>query len=318
MLSPIAVDPNSVATLAFARRLAGNDLSVMISGESGTGKEVFARFIHAASPRRDGPFIAINCAAIPEQMLEALLFGYERGAFTGATSAHAGKFEQAHGGSILLDELTEMPLSLQAKLLRVIQEREVERLGGRTTLALDVRVFATTNRNLKQEVADGNFREDLYYRLNVLPLMLIPLRERPRDILPLVDHLLDKTGRDILLTDCARRKLLDYHWPGNVRELENVVQRSVALASRRSFVLDEGDLLFEAAHEESTVDTVPDSGSELCLEEQVRLFEERVIASTLDAVAGNRALAAQRLGISPRTLRHKLARIREAEALANG
>ena len=188
----VAAAKSSVDLQALARRVADTDATVLINGESGTGKEVLARFIHRHSPRKDGPFIAINCAAIPESMLEATLFGYEKGAFTGAAQAYAGKFEQANQGTILLDEITEMDISLQAKLLRVLQEREVERLGGRKTLSLDVRVLATTNRTLRDEVKAGRFREDLFYRLNVFPLQLLPLRERPQDIVPLAEQLLER------------------------------------------------------------------------------------------------------------------------------
>src|SRR3954471_3927049 len=215
---------------ALARRVAASDCTVLIVGESGTGKEVLARFIHRCSPRSRQPFIAVNCAAIPENMLEAMLFGYERGAFTGAHAAHPGKFEQAQGGTLLLDEVTEMPLALQAKLLRVLQEREVERLGGRTPVSLDVRVLATTNRNLRAEVAAGRFREDLYYRLNVFPLALAPLRVRRDDVLPLAMQLLSgrcRPGDKIpALSAEAAHLLLTYPWPGNVRELDNLLQRA--------------------------------------------------------------------------------------------
>src|SRR5882762_10330623 len=187
---PVACAAASMRLTELARRVAASDCTVLIVGESGSGKEVLARFIHPCSPRRAEPFIAVNCAAIPENMLEAMLFGYERGAFTGAHAAHSGKFEQAQGGTLLLDEITEMPLGLQAKLLRVLQEREVERLGGRTPIALDVRVLATTNRRLREDVAAGRFREDLYYRLNVFQLALAPLRGRRADVLPLAMRLL--------------------------------------------------------------------------------------------------------------------------------
>jgi two-component system, response regulator FlrC len=218
----------------LARRVAASDCTVLIAGESGTGKEVLARFIHRNSARADRAFIAVNCAAIPENMLEAILFGYERGAFTGAHAAHPGKFEQAQGGTLLLDEVTEMPLGLQAKLLRVLQEREVERLGGRMPVALDVRVLATTNRNLRGEVGAGRFREDLYYRLNVFPLTTAPLRERRDDVLPLAMHVLNarcRAGDPVpALSAEAAHVLLTHSWPGNVRELDNVMQRALILA----------------------------------------------------------------------------------------
>ncbi|WP_448506916.1 sigma-54-dependent transcriptional regulator, partial [Immundisolibacter sp.] len=219
--APVAEDPRSRELLALAARVADSDVSVLLTGESGTGKEVVARYIHRHSPRRDGPFVAINCAAIPDNMLEATLFGYEKGAFTGATNAHAGKFEQAHGGTLLLDEISEMPLGLQAKLLRVLQEREVERLGGKQAIALDVRILATSNRDLTAEVVAGRFREDLYYRLAVFPLHIWALRERPADILPLARRLLARHWQRQtpapVLSDAAASALVGYAWPGNVR-----------------------------------------------------------------------------------------------------
>src|SRR5690348_9672506 len=234
-LEPVAVDNSSRLIMDLARRVAGTDCSVLIVGESGTGKEVLARLIHRASPRAGKPFVAINCAAIPENMLEAMLFGYEKGSFTGAHAAHAGKFEQAQGGTLLLDEITEMPLALQAKLLRVLQEREVERLGGRTRVSLDVRVIATTNRRLREAVAAGRFREDLYYRLNVFPLAIAPLRQRRDDVLPLAMQLLTsrcRPGEPIpALSAEAAHPLLTYGWPGNVRELDNLLQRALILVT---------------------------------------------------------------------------------------
>ncbi|HEU4604350.1 MAG TPA: sigma-54 dependent transcriptional regulator, partial [Steroidobacteraceae bacterium] len=231
----VAVADASRRLADLARRVAQSDCTVLIAGESGTGKEILARFIHRNSSRAAKPFVALNCAAIPENMLEAILFGYERGAFTGAHASHPGKFEQAQGGTLLLDEVTEMPLGLQAKLLRVLQEREVERLGGRMPIALDVRVLATTNRNLRGEVAEGRFREDLYYRLNVFPLATAPLRERRDDVLPLAMRLLTsrcRPGERIPAVSAdAAHLLLTYPWPGNVRELDNVMQRAVILAN---------------------------------------------------------------------------------------
>src|SRR5690606_20631163 len=231
----VAIADSSRRLADLARRVAASDCTVLISGESGTGKEVLARFIHRHSPRANRPFVAVNCAAIPENMLEAILFGYEKGSFTGAHASHPGKFEQAQGGTLLLDEVTEMPLSLQAKLLRVLQEREVERLGGRSSISLDVRVLATTNRNLRAEVAEGRFREDLYYRLNVFPLQTLPLRERRDDVLPLAMRLLTArcpAGERIpALSADAAHMLLLYPWPGNVRELDNVMQRALILAN---------------------------------------------------------------------------------------
>jgi len=233
--APISFAEHSRRLVDLARRVAATDCTVLIVGESGTGKEVLARFLHLESTRSRGPFVAVNCAAIPETMLEALLYGHEKGAFTGAHAAHPGKFEQAQGGTLLLDEITEMPLQLQAKLLRVLQEREVERLGGRTAVPLDVRVLATTNRNLRAEVAGGRFREDLYYRLNVFPLAIAPLRERREDILPLAMQLIAshcRPGERIpAISAAAAQLLLTYRWPGNVRELDNLLQRALILAS---------------------------------------------------------------------------------------
>ena len=231
----IAEDLRTRELVELAARVAASDATVMIGGESGTGKEVLARYIHRHSARVDGPFIAINCAAIPDNMLEAVLFGYEKGAFTGAVRASAGKFEQAQGGTLLLDEISEMSLPLQAKLLRVLQEREVERLGGRDLIQLDVRVLATSNRHLREEVAAGRFREDLFYRLNVFPLTLPALRERPRDILPLARHLMERhlRGGEILppFEPEAEARLLAHRWPGNVRELDNLMQRALILCN---------------------------------------------------------------------------------------
>lgn len=321
----IASDPKTLALTALARRLADNDLTVMISGESGTGKEVFARFIHQQSQRADAPFVAINCAAIPENMLEAMLFGYEKGAFTGAQAAHPGKFEQAQGGTLLLDEISEMGQPLQAKLLRVLQEREVERLGGRKVMNLDVRVIATTNRDLKAEVNEGNFREDLFYRLNVLPLNLPPLRDRTGDILPLAEAILraNPTARSLRFSSAAIRRLAEYSWPGNVRELTNVVQRAAVLSD--GCTIEEGHLLFEAEPVRVASVDLPSSADDsaripgdethvVSLEEDLRAREREVIFEALRTDGGSREAAAARLGISPRTLRHKLARLREEGA----
>jgi len=231
----VAVDPESKRSLGLARRIAENDATVLISGESGTGKEVYARFIRDHSARADKPFVAINCAAIPENMLEASLFGYEKGAFTGALAAHAGKFEQAQGGTLLLDEISEMDLGLQAKILRVLQEREVERLGSTRTLSLNVRLIATSNRDLPEEVRAARFRADLYYRLNVMSLKLPALRERRGDILPLARRAVQACARAghaaLSLSADAERKMLHYDWPGNARELTNIVQRAAWLAA---------------------------------------------------------------------------------------
>src|SRR4051812_42234000 len=320
-LEPVAVDNSSRLILDLARRVAATDCTVLIVGESGTGKEVLARLIHRSSPRAKANFVAVNCAAIPENMLEAMLFGYERGAFTGAHASHAGKFEQAQGGTLLLDEITEMPLGLQAKLLRVLQEREVERLGGRTPIALDVRVLATTNRRLREEVSAGRFREDLYYRLNVFPLALVPLRARREDVLPLAMQLLSgrcRPGEQIpALSADAAHLLLTYPWPGNVRELDNLLQRALILVNGP--VINPEHIQFELINEplhttvatqmEQQHITVPATASSLA--SSLNEAERDLILEALRAGSGRRE-AAERLGISPRTLRHKLARLREA------
>jgi two-component system response regulator FlrC len=302
----------------LARRVAASDCTVLIAGESGTGKEVLARFIHRNSPRAERAFVAVNCAAIPENMLEAILFGYERGAFTGAHAAHPGKFEQAQGGTLLLDEVTEMPLGLQAKLLRVLQEREVERLGGRTPVPLDVRVLATTNRNLRGEVAAGRFREDLYYRLNVFPLTTAPLRERRDDVLPLAMHVLNarcRPGERIpALSADAAHVLLTHSWPGNVRELDNVMQRAVILANGP--VIQAAHIHIEASAP-SFVDPTPalaaaQGAQTAALSDSLSAAERDLILEALRSDNGNRQAMARRLGISPRTLRYKLAKLREA------
>src|SRR5579859_8122477 len=231
----IAVDPESKRLVGLARKIAETDATVLITGESGTGKEVYARFIREHSARAEAPYVTINCAAIPENMLEATLFGYEKGAFTGALGAHAGKFEQAQGGTLLLDEISEMDLGLQAKILRVLQEREVERLGSSRTISLDVRLIATSNRDLPEEVRAARFRADLYYRLNVMSLPLPPLRERRGDILPLARRAMQACARAgqaaLNLSAEAEQKLLQHDWPGNARELTNIVQRAAWLAS---------------------------------------------------------------------------------------
>ncbi len=312
---PIAVDAATHAVFDRARQVADSDATVMISGESGTGKEVLARYIHQYSPRAAQPFVAVNCAAIPENMLEATLFGYEKGAFTGAYQACPGKFEQAQGGTLLLDEISEMDLGLQAKLLRVLQEKEVERLGGRKLIDLDVRVLATSNRRLKEEVAAGRFREDLFYRLTVFPLHLPPLRERVDDIEPLAEYLLAKyaaaQGRPMpSLTQAASAGLRAHAWPGNVRELENLVQRALILQREDQFDVD--DLQFELSPADSVVTTDVDGGGADNLGDDLKTREQELIIEALERASGQRKAAAARLGISERTLRYKLARMREA------
>jgi two-component system response regulator FlrC len=309
-------DPQSSELFSLAVRVANTPATVLISGESGTGKEVLARFIHRHSARADQPFVAINCAAIPDNLLEATMFGYEKGAFTGAAQAQAGKFEQAQGGTLLLDEISEMPLALQAKLLRVLQEREVERVGAHKAIPLDVRVIATTNRDMQTEVSKGGFREDLYYRLNVFPLQIKPLRERVQDILPLARRFLgDMAGAmgrgNMRLDASAERSLQEYGWPGNVREMENVIQRAVILAPTE--VVKPEHLHLPVRHTASEI-LISDRNSDEEPEAQdLKSLEKAHIMSTLASVNGSRKLAAQKLGMSERTLRHKLQQYREAE-----
>ncbi|MEZ7862526.1 MAG: sigma-54 dependent transcriptional regulator [Aeromonadaceae bacterium] len=328
--TPVYGDAKTAELLQLAARVARSDATVMVTGPSGTGKEVLARYIHDQSSRAEQPFVAINCAAIPENMLEATLFGYEKGAFTGAVQACPGKFEQAQGGTLLLDEITEMDLSLQAKLLRVLQEREVERLGSRKTIPLDVRVIATSNRELRQAVAAGLFREDLFYRLNVFPLRWLPLAQRPGDILPIAEHLVQwhmtqQGGSVPTLTAAAAARLLRHRWPGNVRELDNVIQRALILCDgvqvqEQDLILDEQDWPCEppmAVEAPLGVEEVADwESSERLpgmerLGNELRQQEHQIILDTLIACQGSRKEVADKLGISPRTLRYKLARMRE-------
>lgn len=313
--TPIVADQQSLDLLTLAKKVATTDASVMVLGPSGSGKEVLARYVHQHSARKEQAFVAINCAAIPENMLEATLFGYEKGAFTGAIQACPGKFEQAQNGTILLDEITEMDLSLQAKILRVLQEREVERLGGRKTIDLNVRVIATSNRDLKEAVKEGKFREDLYYRLNVFPLTWLPLAKRRDDIIPLTMHLIERhsklNGQLVpALTSSARSKLQAYDWPGNVRELDNVVQRALILHSQGE--IDATDLLIENFDTQITVPVPEQEGHEDKLGSELKLQEHQIILDTLHACHGSRKAVAERLGISPRTLRYKIAKMRDS------
>ncbi len=311
---PVVVDSVTRALYALASRVAATDCTVLIGGESGTGKEVLARFIHDRSSRFANAFVAINCAAIPENMLEAMLFGYERGAFTGAQNAHAGKFEQAQEGTLLLDEITEMPLSLQAKLLRVLQEKEVERLGARAMMTLNVRVIATTNRDLREEVKAGRFREDLYYRLCVFPMAIPALRERRDDVLPMAMRVLEirtAPGKRIpALSADAAQLLLGYSWPGNIRELDNLLQRAMILANGP--VIEAQHIRFEALREVAPA-RAPAAVINLgkALRGSLQATESRILMDALRA-GESRAEVAEKLGISPRTLRYKLARLRSS------
>lgn len=325
----VAQDVASRNLFAMAARVAQTDATVLLTGESGVGKEVVARYIHQHSSRREGPFVAINCAAIPDTLLEATLFGYEKGAFTGAQQAQAGKFEQAQDGTLLLDEVTEMPAGLQAKLLRVLQEREVERVGGKKPVALNIRIVATSNRDMADAVARGVFREDLYYRLNVFPLPIPSLRQRPGDIEPLARHFLAAHGGafgrpGLTLSASAAEALRRHAWPGNVRELENVLQRAAILAV--GDIVEAGDLQLGGglpavacaesvpgvASAASSAGPVPVAGAASpastgpARADSIRDLEREHILGTLAAVGGSRKAAIERLGISERTLRYKL------------
>lgn len=310
--------------LAMADQIAPSDASVLITGESGTGKEVIARHIHKKSSRADKSFISVNCAAIPENLLESELFGHEKGAFTGATARRLGKFEEADGGTLLLDEISEMDIRLQAKLLRAIQEQEIDRLGGSRPVKVDIRIIATSNRNLIESVQKGDFREDLYFRLNVINIELPPLRERTDDIPLLAKHFIEKYSKanglpPRKLSETARLKMLAYSWPGNVRELENIVHRAVLMAQGQE--IDENAVMLprETTRVGMSAQTTPTASIPAMgraetesramgtmVGRTVASVEKELILKTLDHCLGNRTHAANILGISIRTLRNKL------------
>jgi two-component system response regulator FlrC len=315
--APVGRDPGFEKVLELARAVAPRDTTVLIVGESGTGKEVVARYVHDLSPRREKPFVAINCAAIPDTLLESELFGHERGAFTGATAMRRGILEQAHTGSLLLDEVAELNPALQAKFLRVLEQKRVVRVGGTKAVEVDVRLLAATNRDLEKEVAAGRFREDLFFRLNVFPLPLPPLRQRPADILLLARHFLDILGSSPgktppVLSPEAEGALMRYDWPGNVRELQNVLERAVILAGSGQIQpgdlgLPEGEALqtgdgTRAAGDTAAVIDEPAARQGLTLKE----LERRAVEEALAATDGNRRKAAERLGIALRTLQYKI------------
>ena len=302
--------------LAMAQRVALAHAPILITGETGTGKEMMARYIHSFADDQ-APFVAVNCAAIPEQMLESLLFGHEKGAFTGATAAQPGKFELANGGTLLLDEIGELPLGLQAKLLRVLQEQKVERLGGHREIPLNVRIIAATNRDLQQEVAEGRFRADLMFRLDVLPLHISPLRERKDDVLPLARRLIRKHApheqRDDLLTDAASEALLNHDWPGNVRELENMLQRALVL--RKGLFIQPQDLGLTTAAAPVIAPPMQavsvDLGGKAALRASGKWAEYQHVIDTIRRFGGHKTKAAESLGMTPRALRYRLNAMRQ-------
>lgn len=319
----VAVSPASVGVISLARRVAKYNVSVLVTGETGTGKECVAKYIHEHACGSEAPYVGVNCAAIPESMLEAVLFGYEKGAFTGAVASVAGKFEQANGGTLLLDEIGDMPLSLQAKLLRVLQEQEVERLGSHKRIPLDIRLVASTNKDLQQEIAEGRFRQDLFYRISVVPIHITPLRERKQDILPLVQRFIAKYRAfhkgDVRLSDDARNALLGYDWPGNVRELENVIQRGMILGNGDEIkAADFGLVPRVPLPETPAVGMMPayreqDTGSSAIRDVKLhgRLAEYQYIIDLLKRHQGNKSKTAEFLGITPRALRYRLASMRD-------
>jgi two-component system response regulator FlrC len=303
----------------MAEQIAGSEASILITGESGTGKEVVAKFVHARSKRANKPFISVNCAAIPEALLESELFGHEKGAFTGAVARRIGKFEEASGGTLLLDEISEMDVRLQAKLLRAIQERVIDRVGGGKPVPVDIRILATSNRNLTDAVREGSFREDLLFRLNVVNLKLPPLRDRPGDVVILSEHFVAKYAKangipPRQLSPEARDALVRAPWPGNVRELENTLHRAVLLSSGdtigpESIVLPDGMGLAEAARATSPAQMAAQTAQAMnraIVGRTVADVERDLILDTLDHTSGNRTHAANILGISIRTLRNKL------------
>ncbi|HWF77016.1 MAG TPA: sigma-54 dependent transcriptional regulator [Caulobacteraceae bacterium] len=314
----VARDPAMQTVIALADQIAASEASILITGESGVGKEVMARYVHGKSRRGARPFISVNCAAIPENLLESELFGHERGAFTGAVARRIGKFEEASGGTLLLDEISEMDARLQAKLLRALQEREIDRVGGGKPVKVDIRVIATSNRDLAQQVRDGVFREDLLYRLNVVNLRLPPLRERPGDVLALAEFFIRKYAAangapERPLSAEAKRRLAGHRWPGNVRELENAMHRAVLLASgpeieEYAIRLPDGAPMPASPGAETAraASVAAEAASRAFVGQTVAAVEQQLIIDTLGHCLGNRTHAANILGISIRTLRNKL------------
>lgn len=326
----IFADPISRNLLALTERVAKVDVTVLLAGPTGSGKEVLARILHDASPRYSGPFVAFNCAAMPENLIEDMLFGHERGSFTGASKEQPGLFEQAQGGTIFLDEIGEMSFHLQAKLLRILQERNVTRLGGQKPIDLDIRILAATNRNLKTAIIERSFREDLYFRLSAFKITIPALKQRPLDILPLAEQFITQQGMSgprISLSDDAQKSLIEYHWPGNVRELQNVVMRALVLTQQN--VIDSSHLVFDditISDQQENFDVGQRGKSAPNLDELDMVSTARTVSEPLSKAiksreyqaimaalqnSRNREQAAEVLGISARTLRHKLQRLRE-------
>jgi two-component system, response regulator FlrC len=309
-------DPAMERVVKLALQVAASEASVLIVGESGVGKEVMARLVQKKSKRKDKPFVSVNCAAIPENLLESELFGHEKGAFTGALARRIGRFEEANGGTLLLDEISEMDVRLQAKLLRAIQERVIDRVGGSAPVKVDIRIIATSNRNLAEAVKAGHFREDLLYRLNVVTLKVPPLRDRPADILALAQHFAERYAElnglpRKLLSEAARRALVQNHWKGNVRELENTIHRAVLLSSDpeigpESLVSPEGDDMMASPGPAARAALAAEAATRSLVGQTVAQVEQDLILDTLDHCLGNRTHASRILGISIRTLRNKL------------
>lgn len=324
MSTLIAEASASMKVLSLAKRVAGFNIPVLIQGETGAGKECIAKFIHSAAfnEESDAPFIGINCAAIPETMLESTLFGYEKGAFTGATNAVPGKLEMANNGTLLLDEIGDMTLALQAKLLRVLQEHQVERLGSNRAIKLNFRLIACTNKNLESEVASGRFREDLFYRISVVPITMPPLRERVGDILPLAESFIQKyakmIGKNISLSERAKNALLAYHWPGNVRQLENTIQRGMILnqegvihASVLGIPMMEKSAPYIESYKPMPASPLICDDLAENLKQHGRHAQYQYIAELMRKYQGNKTKIADFLGITPRALRYRLASMRK-------
>ena len=309
---PIVEDPVSKMTLELARKAAKTKATVLLSGETGVGKEILARFIHSHSPCFKGPFISVNCAAIPENMMEAILFGYEKGAFTNAINSYVGKFEQAQNGTLFLDEVSEIPFGLQAKLLRALQEREIEKLCGKKSFQINARIVVATNRDLSELVASGLFRKDLYYRLNVFPIHCAPFRDRSLDIIPLAEYFVRKYavmqhGSQPMLSEQAKRKLSQYSWPGNIREMDNIIQRALIMSENTIIDAEDIDIL----ELKDILNPRHDLADELDkLNSKIKENEAKIIMDVLKETDGCRGDAAKKLNMSPRTLRYKISKLK--------